>query len=149
MDECLACALSAGEAEPPGGLIFETTCWRVEHCVGPLGVGTLIVKPKRHVLAVADLEAAEVGEMGPLLWQTASAVAELTSPAQVYINLWSHGPVHIHYVIQPELTGATERHGAYGPALQAAMFEAREPLDPQRAAAFAQHAKEWFRTRIE
>lgn len=27
--------------------IHETTHWLVEHCVGPLGLGTLIVKPRR------------------------------------------------------------------------------------------------------
>ena len=37
---------------------------RFEHCVGPLGVGSLIVKPVRHVLHVADLDDAEVVEMG-------------------------------------------------------------------------------------
>lgn len=52
---CLACDLSEGRLELPGGAIVETDTWRVEHSVGPLGVGTLIVKPKRHVVHVADL----------------------------------------------------------------------------------------------
>jgi diadenosine tetraphosphate (Ap4A) HIT family hydrolase len=55
MGECLACDLSGGVARLPGGLFFETGAWRVEHRVGPLGVGTLVVKPKRHVLHMADL----------------------------------------------------------------------------------------------
>jgi hypothetical protein len=50
MNDCLACDLTEGRVPLPGGLIHETSRWRVEHCVGPLGVGTLIVKPKRHVL---------------------------------------------------------------------------------------------------
>ena len=64
MDGCLACDLMSGHAPLPGGVIHEADYWVVEHCVGPLGVGTLLVKPKRHVTRVSDLlddEAAEVG----------------------------------------------------------------------------------------
>ena len=46
-------------------MIFETPAWRVEHCVGPLGVGTLVVKPKRHVLGLAGLDDDEANQMGP------------------------------------------------------------------------------------
>lgn len=56
---CLACDLTAGRRPCPGGRIDETPGWVVEHCVGPLGVGTLIVKPKRHVIRVADPAAVE------------------------------------------------------------------------------------------
>jgi ATP adenylyltransferase len=69
----------------------------VEHCIGPLGVGTLIVKPRRHVL---------------------------------------HGPVHIHFVVQPEPDG--EPHG---PRLQVAMFDQGELPDADEAAAFAERAR--------
>ncbi len=52
MDDCYVCesilALSA-----PGGCVHETANWFVDHCVGPLGAGTLIVKPKRHVVHVS------------------------------------------------------------------------------------------------
>jgi diadenosine tetraphosphate (Ap4A) HIT family hydrolase len=52
----------------------------VEHCVGPLGVGTLVVKPKRHVVHVANLDDREAAELGPLLRRTSTVVAELTAP---------------------------------------------------------------------
>ena len=83
MEGCLARDLSAGRIEPPGGLIAETTSWRVEHCVGPLDVGTLVVKPKRHVLHMADLTDGEALEMGPLVRSTAGAVQALTAASQV------------------------------------------------------------------
>ena len=144
MSECLACDLTSGRAEVPGGLIFETPAWRVEHCVGPLGVGTLVVKPKRHVRGLAGLDRGEAHQMGPLLWNTAAAVEQLTEAEQVYVCLWSHGPVHLHYVVQPELSQVTERFGGHGPHLQAAMFEAQEPLDRKQAAEFAACARGWF-----
>ena len=87
MSNCLACDLTAGVVPVPGGLIFETEGWRVEHCVGPLGVRTLIVKPKRHVLYLADITEDEALEMGPLLRNHATAVRELTGASQVYMCL--------------------------------------------------------------
>ena len=141
MSECLACDLAAGRVPPPGGLILETGCWRVEYCVGPLGIGTLVVKPKRHVLHAADLGDDETLEMGPLIRRTATAVGRLTDATQVYACLWSHGPVHIHCVVQPALPDAVSEFGVYGPRIQAAMFAQGGSVDPHRAAAFAEAAE--------
>ena len=131
MEDCLACELLDGRRACPGGSIDETARWAVEHCVGPLGVGTLIVKPKRHVVHVWELDAEEAAELGPLLRRTAGAVAEVFDPHQVYVCLWSHAenvPGHIHWVVQP--VAASEDPGRRGPQLQASMFEAGEPPDP-------------------
>ena len=144
MGKCLACDLSSGVVRSPGGLIFETAGWRVEHCVGPLGVGTLVVKPKRHVLYLADLTDAEALEMGPLLRNAATAVRDLTDALQVYVCLWSHGPVHIHYVVQPATPENIAELRAYGPRMQAAMFAQGTPVAAGAAAAFAERAKAWF-----
>ncbi|MFC8197459.1 HIT family protein [Streptomyces sp. NPDC057298] len=109
----------------PGGTVLRTPLWVVEHCVGPLPLGTLVVKPLRHVLHVADLTPDESAELGPLLRRVTTAVTAVTCPEQVYVCLWSHAgavPGHIHFVVQPALTADLERYGAYGPALQTAMF---------------------------
>ena len=58
-------------------MIDQTDLWAVQHCVGPLGVGTLIVKPKRHVVHVWDLDEDEAAELGPLLRRVSGAVAEV------------------------------------------------------------------------
>jgi ATP adenylyltransferase len=102
---CIACDLTAGRRPVPGGRVDQTAHWVVEHCVGPLGVGTLIVKPRRHLVHVADLSVGESAELGPLLRRTAAAVSEV------------------------------DRFGAYGPALQVAMFGRGEepPADDVRA----------------
>jgi predicted N-acetyltransferase YhbS/diadenosine tetraphosphate (Ap4A) HIT family hydrolase len=132
---CLACDLTAGTIPLPGGEIHREKGWVVEHCVGPLGLGTLIVKPERHVTHVADLNDVEARAMGPLLHRAAQVVTELCEPNQVYISLWSHAggaPGHIHYVVQPIATEDMDRHGAHGPVLQVAMFE--DGLAPDQAA---------------
>jgi diadenosine tetraphosphate (Ap4A) HIT family hydrolase len=94
---CLTC-----DTTGPGGVIAETEHWLVDHTIGALGLGTLIVKPKRHVVHVADLTAPEAEELGPLLRRVSAAVTRLTTPEQVYVSLWSHadaGPGHIHFVV--------------------------------------------------
>jgi diadenosine tetraphosphate (Ap4A) HIT family hydrolase len=109
-----------------------------------LGVGTLIVKPKRHVVRVADLTDGEASELGPLLQRTAAAVTALTEPDQVYVTLWSHmnaTPVHIHFVVQPVTREQMADFGLHGPRLQVAMFDRGESPDPDAAADFADRAR--------
>ena len=141
---CIACDLTAGREPLPGGVIADTGSWHVEHCVGPLGVGTLIVKPTRHVLHVADLTAEEAGELGPLLRTATSAVTDLLQPEQVYVCLWSHAggvPGHIHFVVQPVSQELMDRYGVHGPGLQKAMFEAGEPSPEDEVEAFSERAR--------
>jgi diadenosine tetraphosphate (Ap4A) HIT family hydrolase len=126
MDDCLACGLMTGRIPLPGGRIVETECWVVEHCVGSLNVGTLIIKPRRHVTAVADLTDDEAAELGPLLRRASDVAAQLVNADQVYNCLWSHAgkvPAHIHYVIQPVTRELMTTTGLNGPGLQVAMFQ--------------------------
>jgi diadenosine tetraphosphate (Ap4A) HIT family hydrolase len=127
VEGCLSCDLRAGRRPCPGGTIEETDRWVVQHCVGPLGVGTLIVAAKRHVVHVWELDEEEATELGPLLRRIAGAVAEVFDPHQVYVCLWSHAgnvPGHIHWVVQP--VAASEDPARRGPHLQAAMFDTDE-----------------------
>ncbi len=145
MEGCLACDLTEGRQEPPGGCIFETEHLRVEHCVGPLGVGTLVVKPRRHVLYVADLNDTEASGLGIVLLHASAVIRELLRPDQTYVCLWSHTgrePVHIHWVVQPVTRAQMSDLNTHGPALQAAMFARGELPDAADAAAFAHSARE-------
>ena len=143
--DCLACELIEHPERVPGGRIATIGGWVVEHCVGPLGIGTVVLKPLRHVVHLADLDDAEVADLGPALARVARAVSLAATdmgepPGQVYACLWSHAerkPGHIHFVIQPVGAAAMERHDAHGPELQVRMFEADEPMDPASMAAAA------------
>jgi diadenosine tetraphosphate (Ap4A) HIT family hydrolase len=120
----------------------------VEHCVGPLGVGTLLVKPKRHVTRVSELSDDETRELGPLLQRSAAVVDMLVEPEQIYTCLWSHAggtPVHIHYVVQPATRELMNRYDSYGPNLQVAMFEAAVSPPEAEVEAFAELARAEFR----
>lgn len=147
MEGCLACDLAAGRLPLPGGVIHETDHWLVEHCIGPLGVGTLLLKPKRHVARVSELQPAESAELGPLLQRAAEVVDELVAPEQVYTCLWSHAsrtPVHIHFVVQPATTALIDEHEAYGPGLQLAMFQAGVEPPVDEVGRFADQARMAF-----
>ncbi len=147
MADCLACQLASGDQELPGGLIFGTPLWRVEHCIGPLGLGTLIVKPVRHVTSVGALLDDEAMELGPLLRQTSTIVSQLVDADQIYNCLWSHAggePIHIHYVVQPVTKEQMSIFGAHGPQLQSAMFAAGDLPTSEDVDRIAQAARERF-----
>ena len=143
MVECLACGLSTGELELVGGRISRTRFWLVEHCTGPLGLGTLIVKPERHVTSVADLSEEEAAELGPLLRRASLVASQLVEADQVYNCLWSHAGgerVHIHYVVQPVTKEQMSVFAAHGPNLQVAQFAlgvSPDPADVERVAEVA------------
>jgi diadenosine tetraphosphate (Ap4A) HIT family hydrolase len=143
MVDCMACELTNGTRDLPGGLIHRTHFWLVEHCVGPLGLGTLVVKPERHVTSVADLSPDEAAELGPLLRQASLVARQLVDADQVYNCLWSHAggvPVHIHYVVQPVTKDQMADFGVFGPNLQVDMFakgETPAAVDVERVAALA------------
>jgi diadenosine tetraphosphate (Ap4A) HIT family hydrolase len=140
---CWVCdATAAGEI--PGGTIHETGGWIVDHCVGPLGIGTLIARPKRHVVHVADLLPDEAAELGPLLQQATAVVTKLVEPEQVYVTLWSHAggePGHIHFVVQPVTRAQMDEYGGFGTSLQMEMFRRNEAPDPDAMAEFADRAR--------
>jgi diadenosine tetraphosphate (Ap4A) HIT family hydrolase len=148
VEGCLACDLAEGRLPLPGGVIHETDNWFVEHTVGPLSLGTLILKPKRHVTRVSELTDDEAAELGPLLRRSAAVVDELVKPEQVYTCLWSHAggtPVHIHYVVFPATRELMDEHGDYGPHLQVAMFDAGITPPEAEVEAFADRARPAFR----
>lgn len=143
--DCYACRLTGGGEALPGGRIFATRHWVVEHCTGSLGTGTLIVKPFRHCLHLWELSAGEAEELGPLLQRASSVVRDLTGADQVYACLWSHAgwvPVHIHFVVQPSWNHLQQQFPFPGPSIQVAMFLSGEPLDIPAVEQFSQKARE-------
>lgn len=145
---CLCCDLTSGRMNPPGGPVHDTGRWRVEHCIDSLGVGTLIVKPVRHVTSLGDLDAEEAGELGPLLQRVCRVIQALTQAEQVYVCLWSHAggvATHIHFVVQPVTKAEMDRYKKYGPHLQQAMFAADELLDHHAAVSMVVKAREALR----
>lgn len=146
MIDCLACDLISGARKLPGGRVSSSEHWVVEHCVGPLGVGTLLLKPFRHCLHVSELSEGESAELGPMLKRATACVQELAAAEQVYVCLWSHAgwtPGHIHFVIQPSWTHLQRIHSGPGPTLQAEQFAANTIPPEAEVEAFCRRAREW------
>jgi hemoglobin len=149
---CIACDLTHGRRALPGGVIVESSRWRVEHCVGPLGVGTLLVKPLRHVESVGLLSSDEAEELGPLLTRVSDVVSRLCRPEQVYVCLWSHAgrqAGHVHFVVQPATSSTISEHGdVHGPTLQMEMFRRDVAPDADAVEALAAAARELMRPSV-
>ena len=147
VEGCLACDLSAGRRELPGGSIYTGHLWAVEHCVGPLPVGTLICKPRRHCEHIWELTAEEADELGPLLRRATQVIQQLSQPDQVYVCLWSHAgwqPGHIHFVLQPVWRAQAEQHSQPGPLLQAELFAANQAPSTVEVTLYADQARALF-----
>lgn len=148
MEACLACELTNGGLDLPGGRVYATSHWVVEHCIGPLGVGTLIVKPFRHCVHIWELTDEESSELGPLLRRVATTIQSILKPDQIYVCLWSHAgwkPGHLHFVLQPSWNRLQREHERPGPFLQADMFEANVPPNRKEVESFATSAREVIR----
>ena len=115
---CMDCDLISGKVDVPGGTILRTENWIIDHCIGPLNLGTLIVKPLRHCVHVWELTPEEALELGPLLKKTSGVIQNLTGCDQVYVCLWSHmywRPGHIHFVLQPSWNDFKDSYDTPGP----------------------------------
>ncbi len=147
MDGCMVCDSLNGKIEIPGGIIYSTQYWVIDHCIGPFGLGSLIVKPKRHSVHYWELTDAETDEVGKLLKLASKTIETILMPDQVYICLWSHMnwiPVHIHFLLQPvwnEMKMEYEKSGAY---LQIDMVEKNNFAPREKVEEFVKKAKEVF-----
>jgi len=144
INNCIACNIINGKQELPGGRIYATKHWVVEHCIGPLGVGTLIVKPFRHCTHFWELNNEEIQELGPLLHKVSNTISDILRPDQIYVCLWSNRnwePVHIHFVLQPSCNGFKKKHIKSGPFMQVDMFKEDELLPRDEIEEFAAKAR--------
>jgi diadenosine tetraphosphate (Ap4A) HIT family hydrolase len=147
---CLGCDLLAGRRDLPGGIIALTTSWVVNHVVGPMNLGTLIVGPREHVVAVADLDEGAAAELGSVLRETARVVETLCCPEQTYVCLWSHGPgarKHLHFAVQPVTSAVIVRYGGLrAEQLQARMLASGDIPSAADVERFCAQAREVFRS---
>jgi diadenosine tetraphosphate (Ap4A) HIT family hydrolase len=114
-----------------------------------MNLGTLVVGPREHLAAVADLDDSTIAELGPVLRDTARVVEALCRPEQTYVCLWSHGAgtrKHLHFAVQPVTTAVVARYGGMRAGqLQARMLASADEPDPGDVELFCEQARELFR----
>jgi diadenosine tetraphosphate (Ap4A) HIT family hydrolase len=145
---CLGCDIATGRHAVPGGILHQTAHWIVNHAVGQLNLGTLIIAPRCHVVAMADVDAIAAAELGPLLRDTARIVEALCQPEQTYVCLWSHGAAerrHLHILVQPATSAIVARYGGLrSEQLQAKLLRTAQPLEPSEVERFCIDARRHF-----
>jgi diadenosine tetraphosphate (Ap4A) HIT family hydrolase len=150
---CLGCDILARRCDVPGGILHETTRWIVNHAVGRLNLGTLIVAPRDHVVAIADLDDVAAAELGPLLRLAARVVEALCRPEQTYVCVWSHGRTerrHLHILVQPVTAAIVAQYGGLrSEQLQANMMTTSDPPDPADVEQFCIVARQHFAAPLE
>jgi diadenosine tetraphosphate (Ap4A) HIT family hydrolase len=121
----------------------------VNHVVGSMNLGTLIVSPRDHIVALADLGDAAAAELGPVLRDTARVVEALCRPEQTYVCLWSHGAdarKHLHFAVQPVTADVRARYGGVrSERLQAQMLASGDEPDVADVKRFCEQARKRFR----
>lgn len=101
--ECLTCSFNR-DPVAPGGRIYGDDLWVLEHAVEPIPMaGWLVLKPRRHVEAFADLTEGEAASFGPLVRSVTHALQELLNPAKIYLSMFmeAEGFAHLHVHIIP------------------------------------------------
>ncbi|GAB3935166.1 hypothetical protein GCM10029976_045120 [Kribbella albertanoniae] len=148
VEGCLGCDVVSGRLPVPGGLLHQSDHWVVNHVVGSMNLGTLVLSPRDHVVAVAELTVGAADELGPLLRRTAQVVESVLEPEQTYVSSWAHGEhgrKHLHIVVQPVTTATVEEHGgARSEQLQAKMLLSGRELDRHEVEEFCQLATRRF-----
>jgi diadenosine tetraphosphate (Ap4A) HIT family hydrolase len=122
VEGCLACDANAGRIEVPGGTIAETEHWHADHCIGPFGVGAVVVKTKEHVEDLWRLPDAAAVELGPFLRRVSGAIVDGLGAERAYLTMWvDKPPLHVHLVVTPagpttRTRRSISRHGGWARA---------------------------------
>ncbi len=136
--DCLACQILAGAQPVPGGTIAANDWWVADHCVGPYGLGSVVIKTRAHRENLWELSTAEAAALGPFLQQISEAIALAMKAERVYVSLWvDQPPYHVHFVLQPRYPDGhhSKELGLKGLELQVFRTLGKPPSEVEMAAA--------------
>ncbi|MEV4757903.1 HIT family protein [Micromonospora sp. NPDC049559] len=79
--------------------------WRVAHAFDTALPGWLVLVPRRHVTAVADLTDAEAATLGPWQVRLSRALREVTGCVKTYVAQFAEaeGFAHVHFHVIPRM----------------------------------------------
>jgi diadenosine tetraphosphate (Ap4A) HIT family hydrolase len=104
--DCYTCRQeAAGEAAPRRERIFASDYWRLVHSFNSALEGWLVLVPRRHVTAIAELTEGEAAELGPLLRKVSKALRDELGCSKTYVIQFAEAEgfehVHFHVVARP------------------------------------------------
>jgi diadenosine tetraphosphate (Ap4A) HIT family hydrolase len=105
-DGCFTCEGNARIDElPPRERIAVDDYWRVAHAMGTSLQGWLVLLPRRHVVAIAELTDVEATGLG--IWQVrlSQALHAVTGCAKTYVVQFAEAPrfSHVHFHLIPRM----------------------------------------------
>jgi diadenosine tetraphosphate (Ap4A) HIT family hydrolase len=106
--ECYACSNNARfEVLPPRERIVADASWRVAHDFNSSLPGWLVLLPRRHVTAIAELTDAEAAALGRWQVELSRALAEVTGCEKTYVMQFAEkaGFAHVHFHVVPRMPG--------------------------------------------
>ncbi|AEV85287.1 HIT family hydrolase [Actinoplanes sp. SE50] len=104
--DCLACATDARfDDPPPRERIAADPHWRVVHAFTSTLPGWLVLIPRRHVTAIADLTDDEAAALGTWQVRVSRALHAATRCAKTYVVQFAEqdGFGHVHFPIVPRM----------------------------------------------
>lgn len=139
MDDCYACNVNAGRVAAPGGVIYQDAEWIAEHGVDLLVRGYVVLKPKRHVEWLADLNAEEAASFGSALQKLVGAMRSALTPERIYVCAFAEAVRHVHMHLLPRYhdmpgLGPNLMADLFGLRWQCTVDEAQAAADAVRAA---------------
>ncbi len=102
--DCYTCAQeAAGDNAPPWERIAADQHWRVAHALNSAVPGWLVLVPRRHVTALAELSDGEAAALGSWQVRLSRALARVLGCQKTYIAQFAEaeGFAHVHFHIVP------------------------------------------------
>jgi diadenosine tetraphosphate (Ap4A) HIT family hydrolase len=102
--DCYTCAHeAAGRAAPPWERIATDDHWRVAHAFNTAVPGWLVLVPRRHVTALAELTDDEAATLGSWQVRLSRALARVLGCQKTYIAQFAEaeGFAHVHFHVVP------------------------------------------------
>ena len=114
-DECLTCALVAARdrgAAPDWDAIYRTAHWDIVHALNSHLLGWICIVTRKHHHAIADVEARAMAEVGTLIHDVSTALAEIVGCERTYVMQFGEAPghAHVHFHVVPRPHDIPESH---------------------------------------
>jgi len=104
--DCLVCATNAQFDElPPRERVAADPHWRVAVAFNSTLAGWLVLVPRRHVTAIAELTDAEATALGSWQVRLSRALRDVTGCAKTYVVQFAEqeGFGHVHFHVVPRM----------------------------------------------
>jgi diadenosine tetraphosphate (Ap4A) HIT family hydrolase len=105
--DCYACdSNDRFEALPARERVAVDDHWRVAHAIDTALLGWLVLVPRRHVTAVADLTDAEAADLGTWQVRLSRALRAVTGCVKTYVVQFAEkeGFDHVHFHVIPRMS---------------------------------------------